>query len=76
MARSSNVWSEKVLALIRSGNTSAAIAQIKVAPSVKDLRALQAAMIVHRFQGRWPTVDAAVADNLDLLSAPRLHRAP
>jgi len=77
MARSSsNIWSEKVLALIRSGNTSAAVAQIKVAPSVKDLRALQAAMIVHRFQGRWPTVDNAIADNLDALSAPRLHRSP
>jgi len=77
MARSSsNVWSEKVLALIRAGNTAAAVAQIKVAPSVKDLRALQAAMIVHRFQGRWPTVDSAIADNLDSLSAPRLHRAP
>ena len=77
MARhSNNVWSEKVLALIRTGNTSAAIAQIKVAPSVKDLRALQAAMIVHRLQGRWPTLDSAIADNLDLLSAPRLHRSP
>ncbi len=73
---SSNVWSEKVLALIRAGNSSAAVAQIKVAPSVKDLRALQAAMIVHRLQGRWPTLDAAIADNLDALSAPRLHRAP
>ncbi len=76
MARNSSVWSEKVLALIRGGNSGAAVAQIKVAPSVKDLRALQAAMIVHRLQGRWPPVDTAIADNLDLLSAPRLHRAP
>ena len=76
MARNSSVWADKVLALVRAGNTGAAVAQIKVAPSVKDLRALQAAFIVHRFQGRWPTVDAAIADNLDLLSAPRLHRAP
>lgn len=75
MART-NVWAEKMLALIRTGNSIAAVAQIKVAPSVKDLRALQAAMIVHRLQGRWSQVDAAIADNLDLLSAPRLHRAP
>lgn len=75
MART-NVWAEKVLALIRTGNSAAAVAQIKVAPSVKDLRALQAAMIVHRLQGRWSLVDSAIADNLDLLSAPRLHRAP
>lgn len=75
MARS-NVWAEKVLALIRANNTAAAVAQIKVAPSVKDLRALQAATIVHRLQGRWPALDSAIADNLDLLSAPRLHRAP
>jgi hypothetical protein len=76
MARNSSVWADKVLALVRAGNAGAAVAQIKVAPSVKDLRALQAAFIVHRFQGRWPTVDAAISDNLDLLSAPRLHRAP
>ena len=75
MART-NVWAEKVLALIRSGNSAAAVAQIKVAPSVKDLRALQSAMIVHRLQGRWAPVDTAIADHLDLLSAPRLHRAP
>lgn len=75
MART-NVWAEKVLALIRAGNGIAAVAQIKVAPSVKDLRALQAAMSVHRLQGRWGLVDSAIADNLDLLSAPRLHRAP
>jgi hypothetical protein len=75
MARGNN-WSEKVLALLRAGNVDAAIAQIKVAPSLKDLKALQAALIVHRLTGRWRTLDAAVTDALDLLSAPRLHRAP
>jgi hypothetical protein len=39
MARA-NEWAGKVLALIKGGNTPAAIAQIKVAPSVKDLKAL------------------------------------
>jgi hypothetical protein len=75
MARSS-IWSEKVLALVRAGNTAAAIAQIKVAPSLKDLQALQAAMIVHKLKGRWNVLDTAIIDALDLLSAPRLHRAP
>lgn len=71
-----NVWSEKVLVLVRGGNTPAAIAQIKVAPSLKDLKALQAALIVHRLTGRWRDLDTAVADTLDALSAPRLHRSP
>ena len=33
MARASD-WAEKVLGLLKSGNTAASIAQIKVAPSV------------------------------------------
>lgn len=72
----SNPWSEKVLALARGGNVSAAVAQVKVAPSLKDLKALQAALIVHRFAGRWRDLDTSIADTLNQLSAPRLHRAP
>lgn len=75
MARN-NVWADKVLALLKGGNTTAAVAQIKVAPTVKDLKALQTAMIMGRLTGRWRDVDTAVEDNLALLSAPRLHRAP
>lgn len=75
MARSSE-WASKVLGLVRGGNTDAAIAQIKVAPTVKDLKALHAAMIVHRLTGRWRDVDDAIADNIAALSAPRLHRSP
>lgn len=75
MARTGE-WAGKVLALIRSGNTAAAIAQIKVAPSVKDLTALQAALNKAQLAGRWRDVDAAVTDNLALLAAPRLHRSP
>lgn len=71
-----NLWASKVLALIQSGNTRAAIAQIKVAPSVKDLTALKTSMVLGQLTGRWHDVDAAIADNLALLSAPRLHRAP
>nr|WP_285427165.1 hypothetical protein [Variovorax paradoxus] len=35
---------KKVLVLLQAGNTTAAIAQIKVAPSAKDVRALQSAL--------------------------------
>jgi hypothetical protein len=75
MARTSE-WAGKVLALIKAGNTAAAIAQIKVAPTVKDLRSLEAAVAAAQLSGRWRQLDEAIADNLALLSAPRLHRAP
>ena len=71
-----SVWAGKVLALVKSGNSAAAIAQIKVAPSVRDLQALHKAIGDAGLAGRWRDVDAAVADNLVALSAPRLHRAP
>ena len=69
-------WSNKVLALVKGGNAAAAIAQIKVAPSVKDLRQLQTALAAAGLTGRWRDLDAAVTDNLALLAAPRLHRSP
>ncbi|HSV53898.1 MAG TPA: hypothetical protein VLJ57_17405 [Burkholderiaceae bacterium] len=75
MARASE-WAGKVLALVKGGNAAAAIAQIKVAPSVKDLKALQAALAAPGLAGRWHDVDAAIADNMAALSAPRLHRSP
>ena len=75
MARTSE-WAAKVLAIARGGNTSAAIAQIKVAPTVKDLAALRAALAAAGMAGRWRELDAAIEDNLALLSAPRLHRSP
>lgn len=75
MART-NEWAAKVLALVRAGNSAAAIAQIKVAPSVKDLKALQALLAAPALAGRWRDVETAVADNVDALSAPRLHRSP
>lgn len=75
MARA-NEWAGKVLALVRGGNSAAAIAQIKVAPTVKDLKALQALLAVPALAGRWRDVETAVADNIDALSAPRLHRSP
>lgn len=74
--KKTNEWSGKVLVLLKSGNTAAAIAQIKVAPTVKDLQALQTAVTLAKLNGRWRQVDEALDDNLALLSAPRLHRAP
>ncbi|MEP6720400.1 MAG: hypothetical protein ABJA77_03085 [Variovorax sp.] len=75
MARA-NDWAGKVMALINGGNATAAIAQIKVAPSVKDLKALQTIMTLSRLTGKYRNVDTAIADNLALLAAPRLHRSP
>ena len=65
-----------MLAIARGGNTAAAIAQIKVAPTVKDLKTLQKDVVAAKLLGRWPDLDTAIADNLDALSAPRLHRSP
>ena len=75
MVRASE-WSNKILALAKGGKTDAAVAQIKVAPSVKDLKQLEAALAAAGLTGRWRDLDAAVTDNLALLSAPRLHRSP
>lgn len=66
----------KVLGLIKGGNVPGAIAQIKVAPTVKDLQSLQVALLEAEMVGKSRILDAAVEDNLALLRAPRLHRAP
>ena len=71
-----NEWAAKVLALLRAGNARAAIAQIKVAPNAKDLKALQVALAASPLSGRWSDVNAAIEDNISALSAPRLHRSP
>lgn len=75
MARA-NDWSSKLMALVNGGNQNAAIAQIKVAPTLKDLQALQTIMTLSKMKGRYPRVDAAITDALALLAAPRLHRSP
>jgi hypothetical protein len=64
------------MALLRAGNPTAAIDQIKVAPSVRDLRALEKALVTARLVGKWPNVDVAITDSLQALSSPRLHRSP
>ncbi len=75
MARQST-WAPKVFALIKGGNSAAAIAQIKVAPTVKDLQDLRKLLSVARLLPMFPNVDAATSDMIAALSAPRLHRAP
>jgi hypothetical protein len=69
-------WPDKVIALLRGGNTAGAIAQIKVAPSVKELQALQKAVAAAKLAGKWRDVDAAIDDTVRAMSAPRLHRSP
>lgn len=75
MSRQS-LWAPKVLALIKGGNSTAAIAQIKVAPTVKDLQDLRKLLSTGGLLKAHPNVDAATTDMIALLSAPRLHRSP
>lgn len=75
MARTSE-WAAKVLMLLKGGNTDAAIAQIKVAPSVKDISALKTALAQAGLSGRWRDVDQTIEQSIGALSAPRLHRSP
>jgi len=69
-------WATKVAAVIQAGNKPAALAQIKVAPSVRELQALRALMMKHT---QWKTdklLLQAVDDQVASLSHPRLHRSP
>lgn len=75
MARPS-VWATKVAALIKGGNSPAALAQIKVAPTVRDVQQLRLLLATESLLARHPNVDAATQDQITALSAPRLHRAP
>ncbi|MDB5897771.1 MAG: hypothetical protein JWP22_3020 [Ramlibacter sp.] len=64
------------MALLRANNPAGAIAQIKVAPGVKELRALEKALAAAQLTGKWKDVDVAITESLQALSAPRLHRSP
>jgi len=75
MSRQS-VRAPKVLALVKGGNSTAAIAQIKVAPTVKDLQDLRKLLTTGNLLKSHPNVDAATTDMMATLSAPRLHRSP
>ncbi len=75
MSRQS-VWATKVAAIVKGGNTDAALAQIKVAPTVKDLQALRALLTSSGLMTKHKRVDEVTAEQIVLLSAPRLHRSP
>jgi ABC-type transporter Mla subunit MlaD len=65
----------KVLMLVRSGNTDAAVAQIKVAPTVGDVTRLQA--LLEQLPSRLPCAScSSLEEERAMLAAPRLHRAP
>jgi hypothetical protein len=71
-----NIWATKVAALVTGGNSTAALAQIKVAPTVKDLQQLRALLTAAKVLTRYPNVDDATRDQIVALSSPRLHRSP
>ena len=75
MSRQS-IWATKVAALVQGGNSAAAIAQIKVAPTVKDLKDLRTLLTASRLLAKHPNVDDATSDMIVALSSPRLHRSP
>jgi hypothetical protein len=71
-----SVWATKVLAIIQGGNSQAALAQIKVAPTVKDLQQLRTLLTNAGLMAKHRLIDEATADQIVALSAPRLHRSP
>ncbi len=71
-----HVWASKVVTLIQGGNTSAALAQIKVAPSVKDVEQLRVLLSNAKLMARYPLLDTATQDQISALQGSRLHRAP
>jgi len=75
MSRQS-VWATKVATLIKGGNSQAALAQIKVAPTVRDLQQLRTLLTTQGILAKNKAIDEASADMIVSLSAPRLHRSP
>jgi len=69
-------WAAKVLALLDTGNKTAALAQIKVAPSERDVQALQLMLGRHAQWRKDAVVTQAVDDQIATLAHPRLHRSP
>ncbi len=69
-------WAAKVIALLDTGNKVAALAQIKVAPSVRDVQALQLLLGRHAQLKKDALLTQAVDDQITTLSHPRLHRSP
>lgn len=71
-----HVWASKLMTLIQGGNTAAALAQIKVAPSVTDVEQLRTLLTKAGLLTRNTVIDAATQDQITALKGSRLHRAP
>ena len=71
-----HVWASKILTLIQGGNTAAALAQIRVAPSVTDVEQLRTLLTKAALLARNPAINAATQDQIDALKGSRLHRSP
>ena len=71
-----HVWASKIVTLIQGGNTQAALAQIKVAPSVTDVEQLRTLLTNAKLLARNPVLDAATQDQINALKGSRRHRAP
>jgi len=76
MARDKNEWAGKVFALVKGGNVDAAVAQIKVAPTVGDITRLQGLLSALPASPAQRQLDKVVEEERALLAAPRLHRSP
>jgi hypothetical protein len=76
MATRQSAWALKVASIIQGGNIGAALAQIKVAPTVKDVQQLRALLTTSGQMAKHKVVDEVTADQIAALSAPRLHRSP
>ena len=76
MARDKNEWAAKVFGLIKGGNVDAAVAQIKVAPTVADVTRLQGLLAALPTSPAKRQLDKVVEEERALLAAPRLHRSP
>ena len=71
-----HIWATKLLGLIQGGNTAAALAQIRVAPSVTDVEQLRTLLTKATRMARNPQLDAATQDQIAALKGPGLHRSP
>ena len=71
-----HVWASKIMTLIQGGNTAAAQAQIKVAPSEVDVEQLRTLLTNAKLLARHPVIDAATQDQITALKGSRLHRSP
>ncbi len=71
-----SAWALKVATLVKGGNVDAALAQIRVAPTVKDVKELRLALAAAGLLSKNKQLDDATDDQIVALSSPRLHRSP